>query len=361
MHRICAILSVGLVVVLVPGRAAGVPAAASGYVAEALANNLGLAGQALDVEQARSRLAEVRGALQPRLDLMARYSRADGGRTIDFPTGDLLNGAYLQGDDTGFPVQDGDDGALRKGRMWAFTDQEQVFYRFTATKEGKYPAEMLQKFTGNLLLVDGGSEFNEVVRKQGLQRGGCWSHCRTYFYNARHFHPQEAKIALKSIRDLFLLERELHGGDLEHIRTVRRETAKPAIDVFFQWLEALSSVTRPKSALGEAIRYTLNQREPLCLHLENPELPMHNNVSELMLRQTVVGRKNWLFARSEGGAEAAGHLYTLIGSCKLQGIDPHAYLVDVLGRIQDHPANRVAELTPKAWRRRMENHPGSAA
>jgi outer membrane protein TolC len=94
MHRICAILSVGLVVVLVPGRAAGVPAAASGYVAEALANNLGLAGQALDVEQARSRLAEVRGALQPRLDLMARYSRADGGRTIDFPTGDLLNGAY---------------------------------------------------------------------------------------------------------------------------------------------------------------------------------------------------------------------------------------------------------------------------
>jgi hypothetical protein len=274
---------------------------------------------------------------------------------------DLLTGTYLQGDDTGFPVQDGDDGALRKGRMWAFTDQEQVFYRFTATKEGKYPAEMLKKFTGNLLLVDGGSEFNEVVRKQGLQRGGCWSHCRTYFYTARHFHPQEAKIALKSIRDLFLLERELHGGDLEHIRTVRRETAKPAIDGFFQWLEALSSVTRPKSALGEAIRYTLNQREPLCLHLENPELPMHNNVSELMLRQTVVGRKNWLFARSEGGAEAAGHLYTLIGSCKLQGIDPHAYLVDVLGRIQDHPANRVAELTPKAWRRRMENHPVSAA
>jgi transposase len=76
-----------------------------------------------------------------------------------------------------------------------------------------------------------------------------------------------------------------------------------------------------------------------------------------MLRQTVVGRKNWLLARSEGGAAAAGHLYTLVGSCKLQGIDPHAYLVDVLSRIQDHPTNRVAELTPKAWRRQREVHP----
>jgi transposase len=77
-------------------------------------------------------------------------------------------------------------------------------------------------------------------------------------------------------------------------------------------------------ALGEAIRYALNQKSLLYLHLEQPELPMHNNVSDLMLRQTVIGRKNWLFARSEGGAEAAGHLYTLIGSCKLQGIDPQA-------------------------------------
>lgn len=94
MHRVCAILSVGLALVPAPGRAASVPVAASGYVAEAMANNLGLVGQALDVEQARSRLAEVRGELQPRLDLVARYSRADGGRTIDFPTGDLLNGAY---------------------------------------------------------------------------------------------------------------------------------------------------------------------------------------------------------------------------------------------------------------------------
>ena len=85
------------------------------------------------------------------------------------------------------------------------------------------------------------------------------------------------------------------------------------------------------------------------LFLEHGELPMHNNLSELMLRQTVVGRKNWLFARSEGGAKAAATLYTLIGSCSLQGVDPETYLKDVLARVLDHPVNRLSELTPKSW------------
>ncbi|MCB9688270.1 MAG: transposase domain-containing protein [Alphaproteobacteria bacterium] len=92
------------------------------------------------------------------------------------------------------------------------------------------------------------------------------------------------------------------------------------------------------------------------LFLEHGELPMHNNLSELMLRQTVVGRKNWLFARSEGGAHAAAALYTLIGSCSLQGIDPWLYLRDLLDRLQDYPANRVGELTPKNWRAFRPGH-----
>ena len=77
---------------------------------------------------------------------------------------------------------------------------------------------------------------------------------------------------------------------------------------------------------------------------------MHNNLSELMLRQAVVGRKSWLFARSEGGAEVAATIYTLVGSCMLQGVDPFEYLVDALGRVQDHSARRLDELTPRSWR-----------
>ena len=266
---------------------------------------------------------------------------------------ELLAGDYLQGDDTGLPVQDGADGVLRKGRLWAFTDQDHVFYAFTPTKEGIYPAELLEGFTGDLLLVDGGSEFNKVVRDLNLLRGGCWSHLRTYFYDARLHHPVEAALALGTIHDLFMIERRLHGQDPAQTLKSRRLLAKPLVDGFFGWVRGLSTVVRPKSQLGKAVTYARNQEQAMRLFLEHGELPLHNNLSELMLRQAVVGRKNWLFAGSEGGAQAAAAIYTLVGSCMLQGIDPHEYLVDVLGTVLDHPINRVGELTPKAWRKRQ--------
>jgi len=272
----------------------------------------------------------------------------------------LLGGAYLQGDDTGFPVQDGGNGRLRKGRLWAFTDQEQAFYAFTATKEGEYPAKLLSAFTGELLLVDGGSEFNRVVRELKLERAGCWSHLRKYFFEARHYHPAEVTLALGTIRDLFLIERSLAGQEAAAIRAERQARSKPLVDGFFAWVKALSSRVRPKSKLGEAVGYALNQESSLRVYLEHGELPMHNNLSELLLRQGVVGRKNWLFARSEGGAKAAATLYTLVGSCQLQGIDPQGYLVDILTHLPDHPINRVSELTPMNWRLDKERHTAAA-
>jgi transposase len=273
----------------------------------------------------------------------------------------LLTADVLQGDDTGFPVQDGGDGALRKGRLWAFTDQEEVFYAFTPTKEGVFPAQLLEGFAGKRLLVDGGSEFNQVVRERGLSRGGCWSHLRTYFFNARHYEPVEAQLALGTIRDLFILERRLLGKPPDEVRELRQRFAKPLVDGLFSWVKVLSRTARPKSKLGEALTYARNQEDALRLHLDHGDLPMHNNLSELMLRQAVVGRKNWLFARSEGGATAAATAYTLVGSCMLQGIDPHAYLVDILGRLPDYPRNRVAELTPRAWRLQRQGHTAPTA
>lgn len=271
----------------------------------------------------------------------------------------LLEREFLQGDDTGMPVQDGGNGVLRKGRMWAFTDQEQVFYAFTDTKEAKFPAELLKGFAGDLLLVDGGSEFNHVVREQNLLRAGCWSHLRTYFFDARHHDPVEAALALGTILDLFMIERKLWGKPPDEVRAGRQEQALPLVDGFFAWVKQISKTVRPKSKLGEAVTYARNQEAALRLHLEHGELPMHNNLSELMLRQTVVGRKNWLFARSEGGAKVAATCFTLIGSCMLQGIDPHAYLADILRRLPDHPSHRVHELTPSAWRAARERHPGA--
>jgi transposase len=268
--------------------------------------------------------------------------------------GELLAAPFLQGDDTGMPVQDGGDGALRKGRFWAFTDQEQVLYAFTDTKEGHFPEKLLKGFEGNCLLVDGGTEFNKVVGALDLDRAGCWSHLRTYFFNALPFHPAEANTALGTLRDLFLLERQLAHLSAHERLAERRTHATPLVDGLFRWIRELSAVARPKSKLMEALTYALNQETTLRVFLERGDVPIHNNLSELLLRQPVVGRKNWLFARSEGGAQAAATLFTLIGSCRLQGIDPHGYLVDVLGRVQD--CTTPKSLTPRAWRQ-ARSHP----
>lgn len=262
----------------------------------------------------------------------------------------LLEGRWLQADDTGMPVQDGVGGELRKGRLWAFTDQQQVRYRFTDSKEGRQIAEILRESAAESLMLDMGSEFNQVVEELGVDRGACWSHLRRYFFEARHYHPVEAHLALGTIRDLFVLERSMKGAAADTIRDVRQRDAKPLVDGFFEWVRQISPAVRPTSELGAAVRYATNHEEHFRVFLDRPELPLHNNLSELLLRGPVVGRKNWLFAGSEGGATGAANAFTVIGSCVLQGIDPLEYLTDVFGRLLDHPGNRVHELTPLGWR-----------
>lgn len=262
----------------------------------------------------------------------------------------LMKGSWIQGDDTGLPVQDGTGGELRKGRLWAMTDQKEVVYHFTGTKEGKNPAAFLKDFIGRLILVDGGSEFNLAVAQKGLLRAGCWSHLRRYFFDARLYHPVEARLALGTIRDLFSIEAGILGAAPDVIRETRDRESRPLVQGLYDWIVGLRARTRPTSLLGEALTYAVNGREFFCRFLDHPELPIHNNRSEFALRGPVVGRKQWLFAGSEGGAQAAATMFTLVGSCMLQGIDPWVYLTDVLARLGDHPVNRVHELTPLAWR-----------
>jgi len=280
-------------------------------------------------------------------------------RIADAIRAELLAQRVLQGDDTGLPVQDGGDGRLRKGRMWVITDQHMAFFLFTESKEGEHPVELLDGFSGEVLLVDGGSEFNAVVRQRELERAGCWAHLRTYFHDALEHHPKEARLALGTIRDLFAIERKLWRQAPEVVLAGRAADSKPLVEGFFAWAASAALVTRPDSVLGKALGYALRQRTRLSVFLDRGDVPMHNNLSELMLRQLVVGRKNWLFARSEGGAEAAAIVYTLIASCLLQGIDPELYLFDVLGRILDHPASDIGALTPRRWRlarEQVQNH-----
>jgi hypothetical protein len=266
----------------------------------------------------------------------------------------VTSGSLLQTDDSGFPVQDGSDGKLANGRMWVFTDQKQAFFAFSRTKEGEHPAALLASLgVSGKLIADGGSEYNKVVAELDLTRGGCWAHMRRYFKDAAIQHD-EANIALTAIKDVFMIERDL--VDLSNAERVakRQERALPVVDGFFTWVKGMSQQERPKSKLGQALGYAINQEERMRLFLTAGDVPINNNLSELLLRQPIVGRKNWLFAGSEGGAEAAMGWFSLISSCMLQGIDPAAYLYDVFRRLPDYPSKWVHELTPLNWRIAVE-------
>lgn len=259
-----------------------------------------------------------------------------------------LGGRWLQADDTGLPVLDGGAGKAVAGRLWVYADARNVVYDFTPTKHGTGPVAYLDGFSG-VVLADGGSEFNEAVRLAGLTRAGCWSHARRYFVDAEETSTALAREAIALIAPIFVIEKRAEMADPEARARLRDTDTRSAIDGFFAWAERHVHGQRPKSAIGQALRYALNQRAFLRACLGHPDIPVHNNLAELQLRRPVIGRKNWLFAGSEGGARSAAILFSITGSCRLHGIDPWAYLHDVLGRINDHPVNRIADLTPANW------------
>ena len=261
----------------------------------------------------------------------------------------------LLGDDSGFPVQDGEGGKLANGRLWVFTDRRQAFFAFSRTKEGEHPTAVLEGLGVQRvrLVVDGGSEYNDAVAELGLTRGGCWSHQRRYFFNAAVQHD-DAKHGLRTINDLFMIERKIADlSDAERL-AVRKERSAPLVDGFYTWVKALVPKVRPGSKLGDAVGYAIGQEDRMRLFLAHGDVPLHNNLSELLLRQPIVGRKNWLFNGSEGGARAAADWFSLIASCRMQKVDPWSYLYDVFGRLPDHSSKRVHELTPLNWRLAVE-------
>jgi hypothetical protein len=131
------------------------------------------------------------------------------------------------------PVQEGTNGTMRKGRLGAVTDQHEVTLVFTDTKDGKHPAEFLDKFDSGLLLADRGSEFNQLVRNNGLERADCWSHLRRCFFDARVPCPNEADMALLTIRDLFAIEASVQGASAADVLAVRQRASRPLVDGLF--------------------------------------------------------------------------------------------------------------------------------
>jgi len=262
----------------------------------------------------------------------------------------IARSSHVLADETSFRIQE--TGACRRGFIWTFIGSGLILYRYSGNRSGETPQRVLGGTAGKLL-VDGYTGYNRVCDVDGRDRAGCLAHFRRYFFDALDTAPEPAQHVLDTVIDIYEIERKaakagILGTD-EHLQLRQRET-KPIMETLEKWLHQQKPLHRPKSPLGQAIRYGINQWGALTKFLEDPALPPDNNESERRLRLIAQGRKNYLFAADDEGAKNLATLMSLVVTCEAHGIDPDAYLADVLIRMQTHPQSRIDELLPPRWK-----------
>jgi transposase len=311
----------------------------------------------LDID--RSQLAEWLGhvawLLRPLVELVATH---------------VMAGRVIHADDTPVDVLAPGTGKTKTGRLWVYLRDERphggsappaVLYRYTPDRKGEHCRKELANFTG-WLHADGYAGFAKLYEiasaaNAALLQGpprvaevGCWSHVRRGFFDEWTQHKSTiAKEALDRIGVLFDIERPIAGHAADIRRAVRQRTARPRIDELATWLDAQLDKLPAKSDLGGAIRYARSRWGALTRYLDDGRLEISNNAAENQIRPAALGRKNWLFCGSDAGGERAAAFYTLIRTARLNGIEPEAWLMDVIARIGSHPINRLAELLPWNW------------
>ena len=269
----------------------------------------------------------------------------------------VLAAEKVHADDTPVPVLDPGRGRTKTGRIWTYVRDDRpagsrappaVWYGYSPNRQGQHPREHLKRFAG-ILQADGYAGYGAIYESGRVLEAACWAHVRRKFYD---IHVAErspiAAEAISRIGSLYAIERDIRGQPPQKRRAVREQRAAPLLDALHRWLGATLQTVSTKSNLAGAIKYALARWTALTRYCDDGRIEIDNNTAERSIRPIVLGRRNYLFAGSDGGGESAAHIYTLIGTALLNGIEPYAYLREVLGRIADHPINRIDELLP--WR-----------
>jgi hypothetical protein len=277
----------------------------------------------------------------------------------------VMAGSVIHADDTPVPVLAPGRGKAKTGRLWVYLRDERshgglaapaVLYRYTPDRKGERCRAHLSDFRGHLH-ADGYSGFADLYRAgdgtpAGVTEVACWAHVRRGFFD---FHKATGSIvaheALERIGALFEIEHRISGQSADRRRDIRRSLARPLLEALAEWLDDQLGLLPGKSDLAKAIRYARSRWAALTAYIDDGRLEISNNAAENAIRPITLGRKNWLFAGSDSGGERTAVLSTLVRTAKLNGVEPEAWLRDVLGRIADHPINRLDELLPWHWAR----------
>src|SRR5215470_12755274 len=279
----------------------------------------------------------------------------------------VMAGSVIHGDDTPVKVLAPGHGKTKTGRFWVYLRDERphlgpappaAVYYYTPDRKGEHCRLHLAPFTGHLH-ADGYSGFGQLYERVGagpIIEIGCWSHARRGFFDVFDSNGSPiAKMALDKIGVLFDIERPIAGKPPDVRKQVRQQLAKPRLEELATWLDQQLQRIPGRSELAKAIRYARSRWEALTRYIEDGRLEISNNAVENALRCIGIGRKNWLFLGSDSGGQRAAIFYTIIRTCVLNGVEPEAYLREVLACIGEHPINRIEELLPWNFAARKEH------
>jgi len=262
----------------------------------------------------------------------------------------LLSTDYIMADETPLPVLTKDKpGATHKGYHWVYYDpvNKLVLFDYQKTRSREGPDKMLGNYTG-YLQTDGYAAYTHFENRKDTTLLSCMAHARRKFEHAKDNDTQRVKEALLLFQKLYNIERNAREQNLsfDQIKALRQKEAVPILNKTEAWLNKNIYQTLPKSAIGQAIAYTLKLWPRLVRYAEDGRFKIDNNLIENSIRPVALGRKNYLFAGSHHAAQQAAIIYSLLATCKINNVEPFGWLKHVLNVIPDYPANQLHKLLP---------------